>query len=146
MYTATDPLTIERLGITHIVAVVQYPWPCPANLKQICLPLVDEESSNIGSHLDSTIEWIKGAMDADENAKVMVHCLCGKSRSASIVIAYIMATQGTSLTEAFAQVKAKRRIVRPNPGFMKQLAEYEEKFKRIEESVGLRQPPGAIPT
>jgi atypical dual specificity phosphatase len=138
MYTATDDLTLEHLGITHIVAVVEYPRPCPANLKQICLPLTDEPWENISCHLDSAVEWIKGAIDADENAKVMVHCMCGKSRSASVVIAYIMATQRSpSLTETLAQVKAKRRIVGPNSGFMKQLKEYEGKLRRLEETAML---------
>jgi len=66
----------------------------------------------IGRHLNRAVEWIKNAMDADENAKVMVHCMCGKSRS----------------------VKAKRRIVSPNLGFMKQLKEYEGKLRPLEET------------
>lgn len=135
MYTATDDLTLESLGITHIVAVVQLPRPCPANLKQICLPLADEPWQHINHHLDRAVEWIKDAMDADENAKVMVHCMCGMSRSPSVVIAYIMATQESpSLTETLAQVKAKRRIVDPNWGFMKQLKDYEGKLRLLKET------------
>jgi len=89
----------------------------------------------IGRHLNRAVEWIKNAMDADENAKVMVHCMCGKSRSVSVVVAYIMATQESpSLTETFPQVKAKRRIVSPNLGFMKQLKEYEGKLRPLEET------------
>lgn len=49
----------------------------------------------------------------------------GVSRSASTVIAYAMKEYGWSLEKAYNFVKQKRSITRPNPGFMKQLAEYE---------------------
>lgn len=49
----------------------------------------------------------------------------GVSRSASTVIAYAMKEYGWSLEKAYNFVKQKRSITRPNPGFMRQLAEYE---------------------
>lgn len=49
----------------------------------------------------------------------------GVSRSASTVIAYAMKEFGWSLEKAYNFVKQKRNITRPNPGFMRQLAEYE---------------------
>lgn len=49
----------------------------------------------------------------------------GVSRSASTVIAYAMKEYGWSLEKAYNFVKEKRNITRPNPGFMRQLAEYE---------------------
>lgn len=49
----------------------------------------------------------------------------GVSRSASTVIAYAMKEFGWSLEKAYNFVKQKRSITRPNPGFMRQLAEYE---------------------
>jgi atypical dual specificity phosphatase len=131
MYTATDPPTLKRLQITHIVSVVHTSalHPYPSNLKHLNLPIEDRISSNMARYLDQAVEWIKNAMNEDESANVVVHCMCGISRSPSVVIAYLMATQGMSLTDSLSYVKAKRRISRPNSGFVDQLADYEEKLK-----------------
>lgn len=59
------------------------------------------------------------------HSKCLVHCKMGVSRSASTVIAYAMKEYGWSLEKAYNFVKQKRSITRPNPGFMRQLAEYE---------------------
>src|ERR1700722_9455107 len=64
MYTATDPLTIKRLEITHVLSVVQDPWHrYPRNITHICLPIHDLPSSNIGRYLNDSVAWIKRALD-----------------------------------------------------------------------------------
>lgn len=57
---------------------------------------------------------------------VLVHCRAGVSRSASVVIAYLITFQGYSLHEAFFLVRSHRSIITPNIGFMEKLGEYEE--------------------
>jgi Dual specificity phosphatase, catalytic domain len=52
----------------------------------------------------------------------------GISRSATAVIAYLIATTKMTPHEALAAVRAKRAIVRPNRGFMSQLQEYYSKY------------------
>jgi atypical dual specificity phosphatase len=52
----------------------------------------------------------------------------GISRSATVVIAYLIATTKMTPHEALAAVRAKRAIVRPNRGFMSQLQEYYSKY------------------
>ncbi|XP_042219922.1 dual specificity protein phosphatase 19-like [Homarus americanus] len=59
---------------------------------------------------------------------VLIHCNAGVSRSASIVIAYLMRHYGMSFDEAFKFVKSKRSFIRPNAGFIDQLKEYETKL------------------
>lgn len=51
-----------------------------------------------------------------DKGAVLVHCYFGVSRSATVVIAYIMKKYGLSYSEAFEKVKAKRSIVYPNQG------------------------------
>jgi len=60
-----------------------------------------------------------------ENKKILVHCIVGKSRSAALVIAYLMKSQGMTLREAYDHVKCKRNIIQPNEGFMEQLIQFE---------------------
>ncbi len=55
----------------------------------------------------------------------MVHCAAGISRSATIVIAYIMSATQLTLEETLNLVKLARPPIDPNPGFRKQLQEFQ---------------------
>lgn len=57
--------------------------------------------------------------------KILVHCMAGVSRSASIVLAYLVKYQSLTLREAYVVLRKARPIASPNPGFWKQLIEYE---------------------
>ena len=59
---------------------------------------------------------------------VLVHCYYGASRSASIVLAYLMRTERMRYREALAYLQMIRPEVYPNDGFDKQLREYEQKL------------------
>lgn len=49
----------------------------------------------------------------------------GISRSASVVIAYVMKAKNWSLQKAMDYVKAKRNCIKPNESFLKQLEVYQ---------------------
>ena len=65
--------------------------------------------------------------DPEEENRVLVHCLAGMSRSATIVIAYLLATTPMTTEEATEFVRSKRSIIRPNYGFTLQLEQYERR-------------------
>jgi hypothetical protein len=54
-----------------------------------------------------------------------VHCVQGISRSASVVLAYLIKYEGMSTDAAVALVKRRRGIANPNAGFLRQLRAYE---------------------
>lgn len=83
--------------------------------------LLDLPEANIEAVLRDCLQFIHE--NSSEN--VLVHCNAGVSRSATIVIAYLMATRGCSYDEAFAIVKDKRNCARPNEGFVEQLRSLE---------------------
>ncbi|KAK9687245.1 tyrosine/serine/threonine protein phosphatase [Basidiobolus ranarum] len=56
---------------------------------------------------------------------VLVHCQCGISRSASLVIAYVMRTLHLSLNQAYAFVKVRSPSISPNLSLVYQLIELE---------------------
>lgn len=60
-----------------------------------------------------------------QGTRVLVHCKMGVSRSAATVIAYAMKQYGWSLEQALRHVQELRPIVRPNPGFLRQLQTYQ---------------------
>jgi predicted protein tyrosine phosphatase len=67
--------------------------------------------------------------NADEavaaNEQVLVHCLAGISRSATVVLAYLMQSHRMTFRDAIVHVKSRRPIVYPNSGFLRQLVAFE---------------------
>jgi hypothetical protein len=72
-----------------------------------------------------------------KKANVLVHCNHGVSRSAALVIAYLIKTHGYTLKQAFFHVQSKREVALPNTGFMKQLIEFERKHHNGETTLDL---------
>lgn len=56
--------------------------------------------------------------------KVLIHCIMGISRSATIAIAYLMIKKRFKAKEAVEKVK-KARDIKPNNGFLKQLVQLD---------------------
>jgi hypothetical protein len=62
---------------------------------------------------------------ASSGERVLVHCVQGMSRSATVVIAYLMKKHKWTLSQALDYVKERRSCVNPHVGFMAQLRKYE---------------------
>ena len=95
----------------------------------------DEEEEDISKCFDETFEWIEGQR---ERGNVLIHCHAGVSRSATVLIAYLMRKEGVGLKEADGMVRRRREIIRPNKGFVEQLKVYERRLGRREERDGLK--------
>ncbi|KAL3332750.1 hypothetical protein AABB24_033017 [Solanum stoloniferum] len=63
-----------------------------------------------------------------DRARVLVHCMSGKSRSPAIVIAYLMKSRGWKLAQSYQWVKDRRPYVDLHLGVYHQLQEYEQKI------------------
>jgi len=101
--------------------------------------IADKYGTNICKHFDETAEFIHKHIS--EGKAVLVHCKGGRSRSATIMLAYLMKYQGYTLKDAYIYVKSKRSIIQPNIGFWKQLVEYERKIYNGVTSVNLLDTP-----
>ncbi|XP_056095910.1 dual specificity protein phosphatase 16 [Rhinichthys klamathensis goyatoka] len=91
------------------------------------VPVNDSFCEKILPWLDRSVEFIEKAKASD--ARVLVHCLAGISRSATIAIAYIMKRMDMSLDEAYRFVKEKRPTISPNFNFLGQLLDFEKKLR-----------------
>jgi protein-tyrosine phosphatase len=66
--------------------------------------------------------------------QVLVHCIAGYSRSASLVVAYLIGHAALTFDEALALVKERRPVAEPNLGFANQLRAFERviiNYKRV---------------
>eukprot|EP00960_Hanusia_phi_P013226 385464-Hanusia_phi.AAC.5 len=122
---AQDLNCLKTYGVTHILNLASSKCPnfFPQRFFYKSLPLTDTPSQNIMQYFSETSSFIYDAKRY--GGTVFVHCIEGKSRSATCVIAYLMDTENYSLQEALMQVKSGRPIVQPNEGFMIQLQHYE---------------------
>ncbi|XP_078076567.1 dual specificity protein phosphatase 8 isoform X1 [Mustelus asterias] len=93
------------------------------------IPVNDNYCEKLLPWLDESVVFIDKAKVS--NCRVLVHCLAGISRSATVAIAYIMKTMGLSSDDAYRFVKDRRPSISPNFNFMGQLLEYEKSLKLL---------------
>ena len=75
--------------------------------------------------LEPTYRYISAVIKFNPLAKILVHCHMGKSRSASVVIYYLMRSRGWRYQDALEFVRSKRPIVAPNMWYARQLQDAE---------------------
>lgn len=137
MFTARGVLLPSYAGhgrpvIKYVLSVldnsISQPKPKPVNMASFVQKLIildDTPDADLLAKLTEGCDFIEECLEKGDGG-VMVHCQLGQSRSASMVIAYLMRKQGFTYQQALEKVKYRRSIVRPNPGFQKQLALWEE--------------------
>ena len=156
---ATNPLMLKQLGITHVLSIGESALVPPA--KQAPAPgatssaakartptnslwveqslgnmtvcdiqdIQDDGCDVILPHLVTAMEFIHAAHKA--GGKVLVHCRVGVSRSATLVIAYVMKHLDLSLVDAYLMVRARRLniLIQPTILFMWTLHMWEEEIR-----------------
>uniref|UniRef100_A0A3Q3R8Q1 Dual specificity phosphatase 10 n=1 Tax=Monopterus albus TaxID=43700 RepID=A0A3Q3R8Q1_MONAL len=88
------------------------------------LYLGNDNKQNLRQYFEEAFEFIEEAHQAGMG--LLIHCQAGVSRSATIVIAYLMKHTWMTMTDAYKFVKTRRPIISPNLNFMGQLLEFEE--------------------
>ncbi|XP_062350997.1 serine/threonine/tyrosine-interacting protein [Cinclus cinclus] len=120
---------LQKHGITHVICIRQnieanFIKPNFQQLfRYLVLDIADNPVENIIRFFPMTKEFIDGSLQS--GGKVLVHGNAGISRSAALVIAYIMETFGVKYRDAFTYVQERRFCINPNAGFVHQLQEYE---------------------
>ncbi|XP_030217129.1 dual specificity protein phosphatase 10 [Gadus morhua] len=87
------------------------------------LPATDNSKQNLQQYFEEVFEFIEEAHQTGKG--VLVHCQAGVSRSATVVIAYLMKHTLMTMTDAYKYVRGRRPVVSPNLNFMGQLLEFE---------------------
>jgi protein-tyrosine phosphatase len=126
---ASEKETLQELNVTRILnAADDAKIFHEKDFEYKHLQLKDISSQQLRTFFDETFKFLDEAKAKNES--VLVHCVQGVSRSASLCIAYIMYTNKWSRDVALEYVKDRRRLVQPNPGFMSQLRDYEDELKQ----------------
>ncbi|CAF1032030.1 unnamed protein product [Adineta steineri] len=130
---ATNRDLLQKFDIKNILNVcdLRLGQTIVENFNVIHIPMPDEPRTNIKQHFDRTNELLHGIFERQE--RCLVHCAAGVSRSATIVLAYLMKYHHNTLKEAFYYLIEKRPQVWPNEGFLLQLIRYETELLRTRE-------------
>lgn len=108
----------------------------PEGMEYKNVPLEDDDDQELFPYLDSCFDFINKVAgqwksDSDNKGTILVNSYFGMSRSASVVIAYLMKEKKWSLREAYDHLKERHSSINPNDNFAVQLIRYEqEMFER----------------
>ena len=90
------------------------------------LPLLDNMEEDPLKYMEKSNEFIDNALK--QKKKILIHCIQGISRSATILYMYLIAKKNYTLNNARFEVKQKRSILCPNIHLQKILKELSIKL------------------
>jgi dual specificity phosphatase 12 len=99
-------------------------------IEHLLIDIEDNPFEDILICLDGVCAWIDHALKRPD-AKVLVHCVQGISRSGSICVAYLMRRFSLSYDAALTVARGERPGIDPNPGFAEQLRLWQQLEYRV---------------
>uniref|UniRef100_A0A914XH38 protein-tyrosine-phosphatase n=1 Tax=Plectus sambesii TaxID=2011161 RepID=A0A914XH38_9BILA len=124
------PETLRALGIKHILTLRREPVPKFRQLSEITYKFIAVDDTRnqdmLGNDLlENCLRFLHNTIEVRKES-TLVHCEMGMSRSAMVVIAFLMRKYRMTVNDALAMVRACRDIVQPNVSFMTQLNIFAE--------------------
>uniref|UniRef100_A0A7S1FRB9 protein-tyrosine-phosphatase n=1 Tax=Corethron hystrix TaxID=216773 RepID=A0A7S1FRB9_9STRA len=138
---AGKEILVHRDGSTYDGRALDGEAPCRVSLSYLRLPLVDNPSQEILEHCRRAYEWIEDALRC-VRCRVLLHCAAGCSRSAAVLIGYVMLRYRRRFEDALGVVRTGRPIVDINLGFETQLRHLETEV--VQEDRGLHCPLSSV--
>jgi len=138
---AKNTFYLKKIRMTHVLNAAEGSGPGYVDtdpdfyrvfgIKYKGLKLQDAVHTNIAMYFNSAANYIDEALTQD-NGKILVNCMMGMSRSSTCVLAYMMLKRNMSALQALKEVR-KHREVKPNDGFLRQLADLDNKLRKERE-------------
>ncbi|XP_054452558.1 dual specificity protein phosphatase 14 [Anoplopoma fimbria] len=121
--SALNPAVLSSRNISLIVNAsgLDVVYPPLDGMQVLQVPVQDRPHAPLGHYFDPVAERIH----QNQTGRTLVHCSAGRSRSPSLIMAYLMRFEGLSLRRAHEVVLDQRPFIRPNAGFWRQLMDYE---------------------
>ncbi|XP_034025776.1 dual specificity protein phosphatase 26-like [Thalassophryne amazonica] len=123
-HSAENRADLSMHGITHVLNAAHSNRRGQPDLYQgmkityMGIEAHDSCGFDMSGNFQPAAHFIHKALRA--GGKVLVHCHVGVSRSATLVLAYLMLRHHLTLVEAICAVKVNRGVI-PNRGFLRQL-------------------------
>ena len=122
---------LKKHDIKNVVtAVTGITPPYPESYNYLNLDLIDSFQEEIIDKFTESNQFIEKAIN--NNEKILVHCICGVSRSSTLVIAYLLSKKIGNVEEIIKMLQEKRDIINPIQNFRNQLELYYAKLNPIE--------------
>ncbi|XP_026317322.1 dual specificity protein phosphatase 1B-like [Hyposmocoma kahamanoa] len=141
---AADKTVLRKLNISHVLTIEAHRLPKSsfenANISTLFIRAYDTPQTHLLPYFPMANAFIGEGL---QKGAVLVHCHFGVSRSATLVIAFIMERYELTYQQAYNYVRQRRRFINPNPGFISQLQQYErlnydvDSFSRFEAYVNV---------
>ena len=119
---AKDLDLLREHNITRVLSILDtFRYFSPyEGIEQVRIEIADSPSARIIDHVPRGLQFISESQKSGKN--ILVHCAAGVSRSASMVIAYMMVKYSLDFDSAKSIVKSKRGCIWPNNGFQQQIS------------------------
>ncbi|CAD8064039.1 unnamed protein product [Paramecium primaurelia] len=125
--SALDAEFLKDKGIRTVITVAVGLQLKLNGLVHHIIEIFDSDTANISQHFQIANEWIERGFKI---GGVLVHCMAGISRSATIVISYLIEKKMMNFNQALSFVKSKRPQINPNKGFSNQLQAFVAKVQQ----------------
>ncbi|XP_023658719.1 dual specificity protein phosphatase 13A-like [Paramormyrops kingsleyae] len=133
--TAQNRGILQEMGITHVLnaahskqgSIGQQQY-YGSSIKYWGVPAEDTPHFDLSVYFRPAAEFIHKAL-RKKDSKVLVHCIMGISRSATLVLAYLMLYHHLTLLKAI-EVVIKKRAIYPNRNFLAQLVDLDTRLRR----------------
>lgn len=126
-YNASNYKTIEKFNIKTIVNVSkELPnfFEKNTSIKYFQIPIKDDSENHITEFINSVLEFLDKNGPYDEHNSLLIHCYMGSSRSASIVLLYLIYKYQYSYDAGLELLRSKRPIVNINTNFLKDIYDF----------------------
>lgn len=119
-------IDLDQLSKLNIQYVLTLGKGMKVNFDQIIYKIIEIDDSleqDLSNYIKEALDFICESQRNHSN--ILVHCVSGISRSASIVIVYMMNKYKMNYDQAHSAVKLKRACIRPNSNFIEQLNKFQ---------------------
>jgi protein-tyrosine phosphatase len=113
---------LRKNNIKAIVSAVNRGIPYEATLSVHSLNLRDIEEEEVRFTFFPAFRFIE---QERRKGNVLIHCAAGISRSATLLLAYMMNKYRTTLDDALSHALRRRPCLQPNKGFLLQLRKFQ---------------------
>ena len=95
------------------------------SIEYLSYPIYDNNIDDIEPFLETSFNKLIHFIENNPNKKILIHCFMGASRSATILLYYLIKKHKYNLNDAITFIKEKRNVVNLSNKFYLTLKKYE---------------------